>query len=87
MKSVRIPSFSGPQFFSPHSFRMRDNTDQRISKYGHFYYAEHMWMTNAAIKQIKKKVVDFCVYKIIIWSYHRLFTYNYSQYNFSFFFK
>ena len=31
VKSVRIQSFSGP-----YSVRMRENTDQKISEYGHF---------------------------------------------------
>ena len=33
VKSVRIRSFSGPYFFA---FRMRENTDQKNSEYGHF---------------------------------------------------
>ena len=49
LKSVRIWSFPGPYFFSrirteyreiqsifPYSVRMRENTDQKISEYGHF---------------------------------------------------
>ena len=40
VKSVRIRSFSGPFFFAfglnAYSVRMRENTDQKNSKYGHF---------------------------------------------------
>ena len=42
MKSVRIQSFSGPYFpafglnTSPYLVRIRENTDQQNSEYGHF---------------------------------------------------
>ena len=34
MKSVRIRSIFGPYF--PYSVRMRENSDQKNSEYGHF---------------------------------------------------
>ena len=48
-KSVRIQSYSGPYFsafglnterYSPHSVRMRENTDYNNSEYGHFLRCE-----------------------------------------------
>ena len=52
VKSVRIRSFSGPHFpafglnkeeilrISPYSVRIRENTDQKNSEYGHFSRSE-----------------------------------------------
>ena len=39
MKSVRIWSFSGP-----YSVRMRENTDQKNSEYGHFSRRDHTYL-------------------------------------------
>ena len=36
VKSICIWSFSGPYRISPYSVRMRENTDQKNSEYGHF---------------------------------------------------
>ena len=51
VKSVRVWSYSGPYFpafglnterygVSPYSVRMRENTDQNNSEYGHFLHSE-----------------------------------------------
>ena len=53
-KSVRIWSFSGPYFAvfalntlnspSPYSVRMRENTDQKKSEYGHFSRSVYVYL-------------------------------------------
>ena len=49
VKSVRIRSYSSPYFLriSPYSVRMRDNTDENNSEYGHFsrseYFYQKLW--------------------------------------------
>ena len=63
LKSVRIRSFSGP-----YSVRMRENADQKNSKYGHFSrsaaWADHIicGLSSTIIWSIPKYIVTFVCY-------------------------
>ena len=47
MKSVRIRNFSGSFLLriSPYSVRIRENTNQKNSEYGHFSRSENLYLT------------------------------------------
>ena len=67
VKNDRIRSFSGPYFpafglnteryreklrISPYSVRMRENTDQKNSKYGHFPHSVLKGRGNIMVKKV-----------------------------------
>ena len=60
VKNVHIRSYSGPYFpafglsISPYSIRMRENTDQHDSKYGHF--SRSIWKSKSMVL-IKFKIL------------------------------
>ena len=64
VKSVRIRSYSGPRFpefglnterysVSLYSIRMRENADQNISEYAHFYFTTES-LTSFRMKKLEK---------------------------------
>ena len=68
VKSARIRSFSGPYFpafglntgISQYSVRMRENTDQKNSEYGHFSRSVQ-FCTYECISRLLGKVLLYCV--------------------------